>query len=112
MIGAIVAISFLGLVAPVIAQNGPQIARPADSPSVGNPNGTGIVPPGVQLAPQRPAPAPPRPFHFPDAATKTLPNGLRVFVVHDASEPEVAVHLVIMTAGTSKDSRKRPASRR
>lgn len=90
------------------AQDGPQTARPADSPSTGNPNGTGVVPPGVKLAPQRPAPAPPKPFHFPDAATKTLPNGLRVFVVHDASEPEVAVHLVVMTAGTSKDDPKAP----
>lgn len=108
LIFAIAALSFLALVAVVRAQNGPQTARPADSPSVGNPNGTGVVPPGVQLAPQRPAPAPPRPFHFPDAATKTLPNGLRVFVVHDASEPEVAVHLVIMTAGTSKDQPQAP----
>lgn len=91
-----------------IAQNGPQTARPADSPSTGNPNGTGAVPPGVKLVPQRPAPGPPKQFHFPEAATKTLPNGLRVFVVHDASEPEVAVHLVVMTAGTSKDDPKAP----
>ncbi|MGH9573207.1 MAG: M16 family metallopeptidase [Candidatus Acidiferrales bacterium] len=90
------------------AQNAPPTARPADSPSAGNPNGTGVVPPGVKLVPQRPAPAAPKEFHFPDAATKTLPNGLRVFVVHDASEPEVAVHLVVMTAGTSKDDPKSP----
>ncbi len=92
----------------VLAQVGPQTARPADSPSTGNPNGTGVVPPGVKLVPQRPSPAPPKAFHFPDAATKTLPNGLRVFVVHDASQPEVAVHLVLMTAGTSKDDAKAP----
>jgi zinc protease len=108
LILAILALSFLAIVGPVPAQNGPQTARPADSPSMGNPNGTGVVPPGVQLVPQRPAPASARPFHFPDAATKTLPNGLHVFVVHDASEPEVAVHLVIMTAGTSKDQPKAP----
>ncbi|HKQ85550.1 MAG TPA: pitrilysin family protein [Candidatus Acidoferrales bacterium] len=98
----------LGAVIITAAQNGPQTARPADSPSTGNPNGTGVVPPGVKLVPQRPAPAGPKAFHFPDAATKTLPNGLRVFVVHDASEPEVAVHLVVMTAGTSKDDPKAP----
>ena len=105
---AVLALSVLAIAIPVVAQNGPQTARPSDSPSVGNPNGTGVVPPGVKLVPQRPAPAPPRAFHFPEAATKTLPNGLRVFVVHDASEPEVAVHLVIMTAGTSKDQPKAP----
>lgn len=98
----------LGFANVSIAQNGPQTARPADSPSTGNPNGTGAVPPGVKLVPQRPAPGPPKQFHFPEAATKTLPNGLRVFVVHDASEPEVAVHLVVMTAGTSKDDPKAP----
>ena len=98
----------LGFANVSIAQNGPQTARPADSPSTGNPNGTGVVPPGVKLAPQRPAPGPPKQFHFPEAATKTLPNGLRIFVVHDASEPEVAVHLVVMTAGTSKDDPKAP----
>jgi zinc protease len=91
-----------------LAQNGPQTARSADSPSVSNPNGTGVVPPGVKLVPQRPAPAQPKSFHFPGAVTKTLPNGLRVFVVQDASEPEVAVHLVIMTAGTSKDDPHAP----
>lgn len=98
----------VGLANVSIAQNGPQTARPADSPSTGNPNGSGVVPPGVKLVPQRPTPAAPKEFHFPDAATKTLPNGLRVFVVHDASEPEVAVHLVVMTAGTSKDDPKAP----
>lgn len=86
----------------------PQTARQADSPTVGNPNGTGVVPPGVKLAPQRPAPAAPKTFHFPDVATKTLPNGLRVFVVHDSSEPAVAVHLVILTAGTIKDQPAMP----
>lgn len=91
-----------------LAQNVSQAARASDSPSLDNPNGTGIVPPGVKLVPQRPAPASPKSFHFPDAVTKTLPNGLRVFVVHDASEPEVAVHLVIMTAGTSKDDPNAP----
>ena len=46
-------------------------------------NGTGVVPPGVKLAPEMPAPGAPKAFHFPQAATKTLPNGLRVFVVSD-----------------------------
>jgi zinc protease len=95
-------------VCPTLAQSTPQTTRPADSETPGNPNGTGVVPAGVQLVPQRPAAAPPKAFHFPDAATRTLPNGLRVFVVHDASEPEIAVRLVIMTAGTIKDPSTMP----
>ena len=66
-------------------------------------DGTGIVPPGVKLAPQMPPAGAPRPFEFPTAATKTLSNGLRVFVVTDHSEPAVAVQLVILSAGTIKD---------
>ena len=66
-------------------------------------NGTGIVPPGVKLAPEMPAAGAPRPFHFPTAATKTLPNGLRVFVITDHSEPAVAAQLVILSAGSIKD---------
>ena len=38
---------------------------------------SGVVPPGVKLAPQMPGPGAPRPFNFPKAATKTLPNGCR-----------------------------------
>ena len=52
-------------------------------------NGTGVVPPGVKLAASMPGAGAPRAFHFPQAATKTLPNGLRVFVVTDH---ERAVH--------------------
>ena len=48
---------------------------------------SGIVPPGVKLVPEMPAAGAPRPFEFPAAATKTLPNGLRVFVVTDHSNP-------------------------
>ncbi len=65
--------------------------------------GTGIIPPGVKLVPEMPGPTAPRPFHFPNAATKTLTNGLRVFVVSDNREPAVAVRLVILSAGTIKD---------
>ena len=96
--------------APItIAQdNAPRASREEDSSSPGNPNGTGVVPSGVTLVPQRPALGAPKAFHFPDAATRTLPNGLRVFVVHDGREPEVAVQLVIMSAGTIKDQPSMP----
>jgi len=71
-------------------------------------NGTGVVPPGVKLDPNMPAPAAPRPFEFPEPATKTLSNGLRVFVVTDHREPAVAARLVIMTAGSVQDPGSAP----
>jgi zinc protease len=75
----------------------------ASQPSSGQKNGTGVVPSGVKLEPEMPAPAAPRPYQFPQAATKTLPNGLPVFVVSDHREPAIAVRLVILSAGTIKD---------
>jgi zinc protease len=65
--------------------------------------GTGVVPPGVKLNPEMPPAGTPKPFKFPEPATKTLANGLRVYVVTDHSEPAVAVRLLIMSAGTMKD---------
>jgi zinc protease len=79
------------------AQSQQQAVAQSDS------HGTGIVPPGVKLAPQMPPVGAPRPFHFPSAETQTLGNGLRVFVVTDHSEPAVAVRLVILSAGTIHD---------
>jgi len=70
--------------------------------------GTGIVPPGVKLVPEMPAAGAPRPFRFPDAATKTLANGLRVFVVSDHSEPAVAARLMILSAGSIEDPAEMP----
>ena len=64
---------------------------------------SGIVPPGVKLAPEMPAPGAPRTFEFPKASTKTLPNGLRVFVVTDHREPAIAARLVILSAGSIQD---------
>jgi zinc protease len=65
--------------------------------------GTGVVPPGVKLDPQMPGPGAPTPYHFPSAATKTLPNGLKVFVVSDRREPSVAARLIIFSAGGIDD---------
>ncbi len=64
---------------------------------------SGVVPPGVKLVPVMPGPGAPRPFHFPKAATKTLSNGLQVFVVTDHGEPAIATRLVILSAGSIKD---------
>ena len=71
-------------------------------------NGTGVVPPGVKLVPDMPASGAPTHFHFPQAATKTLANGLRVFVVTDHSEPAVAAKLVTLSAGSTKDPKGMP----
>jgi predicted Zn-dependent peptidase len=65
--------------------------------------GTGVVPPGVKLVPQMPAGGAPRPFDFPEAVSKTMPNGLRVFVVSDSREPAVAAQMVILSAGSIQD---------
>ena len=70
--------------------------------------GTGVVPPGVKLVPQMPPAGAPRSFHFPHAATKTLANGLRVFVITDHREPALAAQLVILSAGSIKDPKDWP----
>jgi zinc protease len=77
-------------------------------PSSDQKNGTGAVPPGVTLVPQMPEAGAAKPFLFPKAATKTLPNGLRVFVVSDSSEPAVTVRLVIPSAGSILDPAGKP----
>jgi zinc protease len=91
-------------------QQAAETATPAPSPSLtqSQKNGTGVVPPGTTLVPQMPAASAPRPFHFPQAATKTLPNGLRLFVITDHSEPSVAARLVILSAGSVKDPNGMP----
>lgn len=100
------------LAAPAFAQPQAQ-SEQADQQSTQtsnekNAHGTGIVPPGVKLVPQMPAAQPPRPFHFPHAETRTLSNGLRVFVVADHRQPSVAVRLVLMSAGAIRDPQSMP----
>jgi zinc protease len=85
-----------------------QQASPPPAASQDQKNGTGIVPPGVKLVPTMPAPGAPRPFNFPNSATKTLANGLRVFVVTDHSEPAIAARLLILSAGSVKDPQDMP----
>jgi zinc protease len=83
----------------------PPLSRSETEPasSQGPQKASGIVPPGVKLAREMPAPGAPRSFEFPKAAVKTLPNGLRVFVVTDHREPAVAARLVILSAGSIQD---------
>ncbi|MGH9692375.1 MAG: M16 family metallopeptidase [Candidatus Acidiferrales bacterium] len=78
-------------------------AGPAKETQQEQEKGTGIVPTGVKLQSEMPAAGAQRPFHFPQAATKTLANGLRVFVVTDHAQPAIAARLVILTAGSIQD---------
>lgn len=73
-----------------------------------NSHGTGIVPAGVKLNSQMPAAQAARPFHFPKAETRTLANGLRVFVVPDHRQPAVAIRLVLMSGGSIHDPQGMP----
>ncbi|MGH9724729.1 MAG: hypothetical protein ACRD41_06665, partial [Candidatus Acidiferrales bacterium] len=103
--------AFIFAAAATSAQQPAPAAAPAGQAQAAPPahaDGTGVVPPGVKLVQQMPAVGAPRAFEFPVAATKTLSNGLRVFVVTDHSEPAVAVQLVILSAGTIKDPADTP----
>jgi zinc protease len=100
--------------APAVKAQATETAAPA-SRSQSEPAGdqapqkaSGIVPPGVKLDAQMPAAGAPRPFEFPKATSKTLSNGLRVFVVTDHREPAVVARLVLMSAGSVKDSPSAP----
>jgi zinc protease len=102
----IAAAALLGL-APALAQaQQAKPAQPQEPAAAGRPaeaHGTGILPPGVKLAAQMPSPGTIEPFHFPGVASKTLANGLRVFVASDHRLPAVSVALVLTTAGTIRD---------
>lgn len=62
----------------------------------------------AQLVPQMPGPAPTKPYHFPNVATKTLANGLRVFVVSSSEMPAVGMQLVLTSAGSVNDPEGKP----
>ncbi|MBZ5555545.1 MAG: insulinase family protein [Acidobacteriia bacterium] len=66
------------------------------------------VPSGVKLVTQMPAPAAATPYRFPKAVTRTLSNGVRVFVISDSRQPLVAVRLVLMSAGSRNDPAGKP----
>lgn len=61
-----------------------------------------------KVSPQMPGPAATKPFVFPKAATRTLANGVRVFVVSNSEQPAVVVRLVLTTAGTVNDPAGKP----
>lgn len=100
---AIVILAAVFLTTTAFAQTQTQSTQTSQSSGAENAHGTGVVPSGVKLLPQMPAAQPSRPFHFPHAQTRTLSNGLRVFVVTDHRQPAVAVRLVLMSAGAIRD---------
>ncbi len=104
---AISAIFFAGAVG-IAAQQPPAAAATSQS------NSANVQTPVTQLVSQMPPLAPPRPFHFPDVATKTLSNGLRVFVVSETSsptaQPDVSVELLLPQAGSVADPAGKPGT--
>ena len=66
------------------------------------------APAQVKLVPQMPSGAPAKPFRFPKPETKTLANGLRVFVVSSHELPAVSVRLVLTAAGSVHDPAGKP----
>jgi zinc protease len=62
----------------------------------------------AQLVPQMPPAEAARLYKFPPVASKTLANGMRVFVVNSPAMPAVSVHLVLTAAGSVNDPQGRP----
>jgi zinc protease len=62
----------------------------------------------AQLVAQMPGAEPSKPYHFPPVATKTLANGLRVFVVTSSSEPAIGIQLLLTSAGSVNDPQGKP----
>ncbi len=79
-----------------LAQSSPPASAPAQH----------AAPP--QLVAQMPGATPPKQYHFPPVATKTLANGMRVFVVSSPDMPAVAVRLVLTSAGAVNDPEGKP----
>jgi zinc protease len=72
-------------------------------------------PPGVKLVDKMPPPAAPRPFTFPTPVSRTLANGLHVYVISGRErgpkapvDPAVSVVLLIRGAGAARDPQAKP----
>jgi zinc protease len=96
----------LVLAAGSIAWAAPQAKSPEKQAE--QKQGTAAVPAGVKLTAQMPKGAPTKPFAFPKAVTRTLVNGLRVFVVPNSEQPAVTVRLVLTAAGAANDPAGKP----
>jgi zinc protease len=94
--------------APALSAQSQQRPEEPGSQSAEPAKASGVVPPGVKLVPEMPPAGKPGKFEFPVAATKTLSNGLKIFVVTDHSETAVAVQMVMLSAGSTKDPATMP----
>ncbi len=83
-----------------------QLSKPAAAQSQQAKPSTTTSP--AQLVPQMPTAEPAKLYKFPPVASKTLANGIRVFVVNSPAMPAVSVHLVLTAAGSVNDPAARP----
>ena len=61
-----------------------------------------------KVSDKMPGPAAPKPFKFPQAVTRTLPNGMKVFVVTNRELPAISVRMVLTAAGNVNDPAAKP----
>ncbi|MGO9641556.1 MAG: M16 family metallopeptidase [Candidatus Acidiferrales bacterium] len=105
---------FLAGAITVAAQQAPAPVAPPAQTSAANPQPPTPQASGASLVGQMPPLAPPRPFHFPSVAAKTLPNGLRVFVVSETAsstaQPAVTIELLLPQAGSAADPHGKPGT--
>lgn len=101
---AVLALAVAGVQGPVVAQTS-QAGHPSQPPPSAQaaPQTT-----AAQLVAQMPGPGPSKPYQFPHVATKTLENGLRVYVVSSVEMPAVGVQLILTSAGSVNDPAGKP----
>jgi len=63
---------------------------------------------GAKLVAQMPGPLPAKDYVFPPVATRTLANGIRVFVVNSPAMPAISVRLLLTSAGSVNDPKGKP----
>jgi zinc protease len=107
LLGLVCAALVVAAAPGVLVAQGRPAGKPATAAAEGK-KGTSVVPAGVKLVAQMPGGGAPRPYPFPKAATRTLANGLRVFVVSDSEQPAVTVRLVLPLAGSIHNPAGKP----
>jgi zinc protease len=101
----VVALASVGSLKPAGGQSS-QTAQASQTPPAARSASPQNAP--AQLVAQMPVPAASKPYQFPHVATKTLANGLRVFVVNSPEMPAVGVQLILTSAGSVNDPAGKP----
>ena len=86
----------------------PQAQKPAPPAKKAPQQSQAPATPPAKLVTEMPTGGAPKPFHFPKAETKTLANGLRVFVVSAHELPVVSARLVLGSGATVYDPAGKP----